>query len=94
MFKFNKVDELQKKRKEKLAEQQQYVNDLKTAIDNLQEEKNLIFFLKFINKICGWNEQSVDITPNELIYKKGKRDIWVALRNVLPRKVVAKVEIY
>ena len=90
----DKVDELKQKRKEKQRQQQEYIDNLKISATNLFKGENGVFFLKFIMNFCGWNEQSIDITPNDLLYKKGKRDVWVAIRNILPPEVVANVEIY
>ena len=88
------TDELLKKRKDKERQQKQYIQDVQLAAANLFNSKNGKFYLKYIMNCCLWNEQTTSINPDEVLYKKGRRDIWVLIRNTLPKDILADVEIF
>lgn len=90
----DKVDELTKKRQEKKEQEKKFIEDVKTSAENLFNSKNGKFFLKYLMNACLWNEQTINVDSNDVIYKKGRRDIWVLVRNILPKQILADVEIY
>ena len=90
----SRVDELiQQEQKAKEAEKEYYDN-LKLSCKELFAGQNGLFFLKFLKKISLWNEQDNNINNEILIYKKGRRDTWAIIRNLIPKDVLAQVEIY
>ena len=88
------IDELIAKQKEEEEKQKKIVEDLKLACKETLSTTNGIFFLKYLKKISFWAEQDLNINPDILIYKKGRRDIWAIIRNVIPKDVLAQIEIY
>jgi hypothetical protein len=88
------VDELLKKQKESEEKQKKIIEDLKLASKELFSTANGKFFLKYLKAICLWSEQDVNINGEVLIYKKGRRDIWTIIRNVIPKDVLAQIEIF
>lgn len=90
----DKVDELMKKRQEKQEKEKKFIEDVMLSCENLFNSKNGKFFLKYLMNVCLWNEQTINVDSNDVIYRKGRRDIWVLIRNVLPKQVLADVEIY
>lgn len=90
----SKVDFLLEIKQEKIKQEKEEIKNLKLACKEVFSDVNGKFFLKFLKKICGWNDQDNNINPEMLIYKKGRRDIWAIIRNIVPKDVLAQVEIY
>jgi len=90
----SKVDELLKKQKEAEEKQKKELEDLKLVCKEIFSDVNGKFFLKYLKRLCLWSEQDLNINNDILIYKKGRRDIWTIIRNVLPKDVLAQIEIY
>lgn len=88
------IDELLDKQREAEEKQKKIVEDLKLACKETLSSPNGIFFLKYLKNLCFWDEQDLNINPDILIYKKGRRDIWAIIRNVIPKDVLAQIEIY
>ena len=89
-----KMDEICKKQEEKIQREKQQVEKLKLACSEIFSNSNGKYFLNFIKNYCGWNSQDMNINPEVLIYQKGKRDVWVLIRNILPKNLLAEIEIY
>ncbi len=89
-----KMDEIYKKQEEKIQREKQQVEKLKLACSEIFSNSNGKYFLNFIKNYCGWNSQDMNINPEVLIYQKGKRDVWVLIRNILPKNLLAEIEIY
>lgn len=89
-----KVDEIYKKQQEKDQKEKQQVEKLKFACSEIFSNPNGKYFLKFLKTYCGWNSQDMNINPEVLIYQKGRRDVWVLIRNILPKNLLAEIEIY
>lgn len=89
-----KIDEITKRQQEKEQREKQQVEKLKLACSEIFSNPNGKYFLEFLKNYCGWNSQDMNINPEVLIYQKGKRDVWVLMRNILPKKLVAEIEIY
>lgn len=88
------MDEIYKKQEEKIQREKQQVEKLKLACSEIFSNSNGKYFLNFIKNYCGWNSQDMNINPEVLIYQKGKRDVWVLIRNILPKNLLAEIEIY
>ena len=56
------------------------------------EEGKCVFQL--LNKLSLWDEISDKETSESLIYKKGRRDLWVMIRQYMPKSVLTEIEIY
>lgn len=89
-----RMDEIYKKQEEKIQREKQQVEKLKLACSEIFSNSNGKYFLNFIKNYCGWNSQDMNINPEVLIYQKGKRDVWVLIRNILPKNLLAEIEIY
>ncbi len=94
MFNKCKTDELLKKQLEAEEKQKRKIQELKKACSKIFATPNGKFLLKFLLDFCGWNDQDMNINSEVLAYKKGKRDVWIVIRNLLPKDVLAQVEIY
>lgn len=90
----SKVDELYEKQEEARKKEQKIVDDLKLACKDIFATPNGKFFLKYLFKMCFWSEQDLNINNEVLIYKKGRRDTWAIIRNVIPKDILAQIEIY
>lgn len=90
----NKVDELLKKQREADEKQKKIVEDLKLACKDIFSTTNGKFFLKYLKRLSFWSEQDPNINSEVLLYKKGRRDVWAIIRNVIPKDVLAQIEIY
>lgn len=90
----SKIDELFKKQKEADEKEKKMVEDLKLACKDIFSTPNGKFFLKYLKRLSFWSEQDLNINNEILIYKKGRRDIWTIIRNLIPKDVLAQIEIY
>lgn len=90
----SRVDEILKNQKEAEEKQKKVVEDLKLVSKELFSTINGKFFLKYLKRLCLWDEQDLNINNEILIYKKGRRDIWTIIRNIIPKDVLAQIEIF
>ena len=90
----SKVDEILQKQKEADERERKKTEELKKACRDLFSDVNGKFFLKYLKTICLWSDQDTNINNEILIYKKGRRDIWAIIRNIIPKDVLAQIEIY
>ena len=88
------IDEILKLQKETEEKQRKLTEDLKLACKKLFASTNGKFFLKYLKNLTLWSEQDNNINNEILIYKKGRRDIWAIIRNVIPKNILAEIEIY
>lgn len=93
MFNKTKVDEILAKEAEQKRKEEKEVEQLKIACKKIFSDKESIFFLEYLFKLCLWAEQDLNINNEILIYKKGRRDIWAIIRNVIPKNVLKEIEI-
>jgi hypothetical protein len=87
-------DEILKNQKEAEEKQKKVVEDLKLVSKELFSTINGKFFLKYLKRLCLWDEQDLNINNEILIYKKGRRDIWTIIRNIIPKDILAQIEIF
>jgi hypothetical protein len=90
----SKVDAILTRQKEEKQRQEKMISDLKIACKELFSNNNGTFFLQYLKTLCLWAEQDNNINNEILIYKKGRRDIWAIIRNILPPNILAQIEIY
>lgn len=88
------VDNLLEKQARVEERQKKEIENIKLACRETFNDVNGKFFLQFLKRICGWNDQDNNINGEVLAYKKGRRDIWNIVRNVLPKDILAQVEIF
>lgn len=93
MFNKTKVDEILAKEAEQKRKEEKEVEQLKIACKKIFSDKESFFFLEYLFKLCLWAEQDLNINNEILIYKKGRRDIWAIIRNVIPKNVLKEIEI-
>ena len=90
----SKIDELLKKQQEAEEKEKKIIEDLKVVCKDIFSTPNGKFFLKYLKRLSFWSEQDLNINNEILIYKKGRRDIWAIIRNIIPKDVLAQIEIY
>ena len=90
----SKIDEILEKQKQADLREKKEIENLKLACREVFTDVNGKLFLKFLKKISGWNDQDNNINNEVLIYKKGRRDIWAIIRNLIPKDVLVQIEIY
>ena len=83
----SKIDEILEKQKQADLWKKKEIENLKLACREVFTDVNGKLFLKFLKKISGWNDQDNNINNEVLIYKKGRRDIWAIIRNLIPKDV-------
>lgn len=66
---------------------------LKQAIFEITQKDNANILLQFLKDISLWDLQDNNIDKEILAYQKGRRDIWLILRNFIPRDILANIEI-
>lgn len=88
------IDKLLEKQNKVQEKEKQMIEDLKLACKDIFSTPNGKFFLKYLKRLSFWSEQDLNINNEILIYKKGRRDIWVIIRNLIPKDVLAQIEIY
>ena len=49
---------------------------------------------KLIKKLSLWDEASVNTSAEGELYKRGRRDIWLMIRQYIPKKILAQIEIF
>lgn len=94
LFRKSKVDDIYKQEQEKFEREKQEIDNLKLACADVFSSSNGKYILRFLKKVSGWSEQDMNINTDVLAYKKGRRDIWLILRNLLPKDILAQIEIY
>lgn len=94
LFRKSKVDDVFQQQQEKIQREKQEIENLKLACSEVFSSTNGKYVLKFLKKISGWSEQDMNINTDVLAYKKGRRDSWLILRNLLPKDILAEIEIY
>ena len=90
----SQIDKIETNINEKIAKQQEEIEKLKLACNEIFSNQNGKFFLNYLKNFCGWNSQDMNINLDVLAYQKGKRDVWILIRNVLPKNLLADIEIY
>lgn len=94
MFNFRtKTDAIEEAKKQAIEKQNEEMRNLQIACREIFNNQNGLYVLKFLKKICNWECES-NTDANTLLYRGGRRDIWLILRTLLPKDVLAQVEIY
>lgn len=89
-----KVDELFEKQTEAEKRQQRELENLRTCCKEIFKDTNGKYLLKYLKKICFWEDQDMNVNHDTIVYKKGRRDVWLILRSLIPKDVLAQIEIY
>lgn len=89
-----KVDQIKKAEKEQQEKQQQIDEKLKICFASAVATKEGIIAFKLIKKLSLWDEPCSNTNVDSEIYKKGRRDMWLMIREYLPPDILAKIEIY
>jgi hypothetical protein len=90
----SKIDELKQSKRKALENQQKELDNLKLSCKEIFKGNNGIYILKFLKNTCLWDSENTNIDKDLLAYRSGRRDIWLILRSLLPKDVLAQVEIY
>lgn len=89
-----KVDEILEKQQEADKRQQRELENLKLCCQEIFKDTNGKYFLRFFKRICLWDEEDTNINHDIILYKKGRRDVYQIIRTLLPKDVLAQIEIY
>jgi hypothetical protein len=90
----SKTDVIQQARIEAQEKQKKELDSLKLACKEIFKGNNGLHILKFIKTTCLWDSENTNIDKDLLAYRAGRRDIWLILRSLLPKDILAQVEIY
>lgn len=89
-----KVEENKKFEKEQKEKQQKIDEKLKTCFAAALSTKEGMIAFQLIKKLSLWDEPCSSTNVDSEIYKKGRRDMWLMIREYLPPDILAKIEIY
>lgn len=89
----NIADKLEEQRLIQAEKRLKEENVLKQCLKKIVETKEGRIFLKYLNQLCLWSEQDLNINLEYLTYKKGRRDIWVMIRQLIPDETLFEIEI-
>ena len=76
--------------------EQQEIEDKKIKqffIDTCEKE-GFKLLLQMIKDLSLWDKVEENIDVGILQYQRGRRDMWLILRNYVPKDVLAQIEIY
>lgn len=94
MFNFKtKTDANEEARKQAIEKQNEEMKNLQIACKEIFRGQNGLYVLRFLKRICNWECES-NVDANTLIYRGGRRDIWLIMRTLLSKDILAQVEIY
>ncbi len=88
------IDKLLEKQQQADERQKRELENLKLCCFQIFNDVNGKYFLRFMKRICCWAEEDMNINHDTIVYKKGRRDVWLILRTLLPKEVLAQIEIY
>lgn len=89
-----KTDYIKEQAEIEQKQKREEIEKLKFACWKVFNDENGLYILKFLKRICKWEDSDTNINHDQIIYDKGRRQIWTILRTVLPKKVLAEIEIY
>lgn len=89
----NIADKLEEQRLIQAEKRLKEEDVLKQCLKKIVETKEGRIFLKYLNQLCLWSEQDLNINLEYLTYKKGRRDIWVMIRQLMPDETLFEIEI-
>lgn len=89
----NIADKLEEQRQIQAEKQLKEETVLKQCLKKVVETKEGRIFLKYLNQLCLWSEQDLNINLEYLTYKKGRRDIWILIRQLIPQETLVDIEI-
>jgi len=88
------IDKLLEKQQQADERQKRELENLQLCCSQIFNDVNGKYFLRFMKRICCWAEEDMNINHDTIVYKKGRRDVWLILRTLLPKEVLAQIEIY
>ena len=89
-----KTDVIEEQRKEVKKFKEEEFKNLQIACKEVFKGNEGFLILKFLKNTCLWDSQNTNIDDGILKYQKGRRDVWLILRQLLPKDILAQVEIY
>ena len=92
---FNKscTDVIKEKTIELKNANEKMTENLKKCFSSATKEIDGYRAFKYIKKICLWDEKYSHTTAEQELYKKARRDVWLLIREFIPDKTLAKIEI-
>lgn len=79
-----KADERKKKRDE-------YYKQCFNKVSQSIEGK---YVLQLIKNLSLWDRETTNATQDSLAYERGRRDMWLLIRQFVPKDTLAQIEIY
>lgn len=89
-----KSDAIKEEKEKELQRQNEEQEKLMFTASKIFSNKNGVYLLKFLKKICLWDSENTNVDKEILAYRAGRRDVWLILRTLIPKEILADVEIY
>ena len=88
------IDKLLEKQQQADERQKRELENLKLCCSQIFNDVNGKYFLRFMKRICCWAEEDMNINHDTIVYKKVRSYVCLILRTLLPKEVLAQIEIY
>lgn len=83
----------QEQLRSKVQKEKEEATIKQALFDMTTQNDNANIILQFLKDISLWDLQDNNIDKEILAYQKGRRDIWLIIRNFIPRDILANIEI-
>ena len=89
-----KAEEIFKRTQKQKENASKEEEKLKAHILEAIEKDGMKVFLQFLKDLSLWDKVDEDINPEVLSYRRGRRDVWLIVRSLIPKDILAQIEIY
>ena len=89
-----KAEEILKRAKKQKENASKEEEKLKACVLEAVKKEGMKVFLQFLKDLSLWDKVDEDINPEILSYRRGRRDIWLIVRSLVPKDILADIEIY
>ena len=90
----NKLDQIKEVEDKQAQKQKELDEKLKICFASALKTKEGQIAFKLIKKLSLWDEASVNTSAEGELYKRGRRDMWLMIRQYIPKKILAQIEIF
>jgi len=93
----SQIDKIKQEQDAEQLRQAEIAANMKKVCKQAFKGTNGKYLGKFIKDICLWADiktDRIDVNQDVLAYQKGRRDIWLILREFVDKKDLAEIEIY
>jgi len=93
----NQIDKIAEAQEAEQKRQAEIADNMQKVCKQAFSGTNGKYLGKFMKDICLWadvkNDQ-IDVNQDVLAYQKGRRDVWLIIREFIDKKDLAEIEIY